>query len=155
MLGFSNFWSIVDRSLNFWHKFLKCYIDVDGGRIPPWRGLPLPRVRACVNCSRDSTIRGMREVGGLIVRRECSDSKGSARFARSLTDQSSEDETISRVAKHSRHAGGRGLTEREAEQRSVAIPKQHNKSLDLYVTECKDIDRRWTECPTMGLEIVV
>ena len=47
-------------------------------------GSLLTRAAACVNCSRDSTIRGMREVGGLIVRRECSHSKGSARFARSL-----------------------------------------------------------------------
>ena len=31
-------------------------------------------------------FRDMHEVGGLIVRRECSHSKGSARFARSLTE---------------------------------------------------------------------
>ena len=48
-------------------------------------GSLLTRAAACVNCSRDSTIRGMHEVGGLIVRRESSHSNGSARFARSLT----------------------------------------------------------------------
>jgi hypothetical protein len=58
-------------------------------------------------------FRGMREVGGFVIRSECSDSKGSARFARFLTEQGAEVETISRDTKHSRHAGGRGLTERE------------------------------------------
>ena len=32
-------------------------------------------------------FRDIREVGGLVVRRQPSDSKGSARFARSLTDE--------------------------------------------------------------------
>jgi hypothetical protein len=58
----------VDRSLKFWHKFLKWYIEYDGGRTPPKGG----------RCPLDV-------VGGLIVRRESSDTKGSARFARSLT----------------------------------------------------------------------
>ena len=61
-----------------------------GGKDSPMAGSLLTRAAACVNCSRDSTIRGMREVGGLIVRREPSDTKASARFARSLDDQSSE-----------------------------------------------------------------
>ena len=65
-------------------------------------GSLLTRAAACVNCSRDSTIRGMHEVGGLIVRRECSDSKGFARFARSLTEQQAEVETISHVIQYSR-----------------------------------------------------
>ena len=74
---------------------------------PPWRGLPLPQGRACVNCSRDSTIRGMREVGGLIVRRECSHSKGSARFARSLTERQARIETY-RAIQNIRDIGARG-----------------------------------------------
>jgi hypothetical protein len=81
----------------------------------------------------------MREVGGLIVRRECSHCKGSARFARSLTDQGGMDgKTIARVCliQNSRDIGARGLVVREQEQRSVAMPKQHNKPLGLYVTEC-------------------
>ena len=66
-------------------------------------GSLLTRAAACVNCSRDSTIRGIREVGGLIVRRECSDSK-EFRSLRSLPDrQGAEVETISRDTKHSRH----------------------------------------------------
>jgi hypothetical protein len=35
-----------------------------------------------------------------------------------------------------RDIGAGGLLEREQEQRSVALPKQHNKPLGLYVTEC-------------------
>ncbi len=68
----------------------------------------------------------MREVGGLIVRRERSQGQGSARFARSLTDPSSRDgKTIARghLIQNSRDIGARGLLEREQEQRSVAIPK--------------------------------
>ena len=83
--------------------------------------------------------RDMREVGGLIVRRECSQGQGSARFARSLTDQSGRDgKTIARVCliQNSRDIGARGLVVRELEQRSVALQKQHNKPLGLYVTKC-------------------
>tara|TARA_R100000458_G_scaffold39137_1_gene36641 strand:- start:226 stop:378 length:153 start_codon:yes stop_codon:yes gene_type:complete len=47
------------------------------------------------------------------------------------------------------------LIDREQEQRSVALPKQQYNPLGFIVTECKDIDRRWTEWTTMGLEIVV
>ena len=36
-------------------------------------------------------FRDIREDGGLVVRRQPSDSKGSARFARSLTEQQAED----------------------------------------------------------------
>ena len=70
-------------------------------------GSLLTRAAACVNCSRDSTIRGMREVGGLIVRRECSDSKGSARFARSLTERQPRMKTY-RALLNIRDMGGRG-----------------------------------------------
>jgi hypothetical protein len=70
-------------------------------------GLFLTHAAARVNCSRDSTIRGMREVGGLIVRREYSDSKGSARFARSLTDEVPRIETISRMNQYSCDMRGR------------------------------------------------
>ena len=70
-------------------------------------GSLLTRVAACVNCSRDSTIRGIREVGGLIVRRECSDSKGSARFARSLTERQARIETY-RAIQNIRDIGARG-----------------------------------------------
>ena len=48
-------------------------------------------------------FRDMREDDGLVVRRQHSDTKGSARFARSLTDKVPRVENISRVAKHSRH----------------------------------------------------
>ena len=71
-------------------------------RTSPMVGSLLTRAAACVNCSRDSTIRGIREVGGLIVRRECSDSK-EFRSLRSLPDrQGAEVETISRVIQYSR-----------------------------------------------------
>jgi hypothetical protein len=49
----------------------------------------------------------MREVGGLIVRRELSHRQGSARFARSLTDRMSRNETISRVIQTKRGMRGR------------------------------------------------
>ena len=46
-------------------------------------------------------FRDMHEVGGLIVRRKCSHTKGSARFARSLTDSMARNETISCVNQYS------------------------------------------------------
>ena len=52
-------------------------------------------------------FRDMREVGGFVIRSNASHSKGSARFARSLTEQQAEDENISRDTKHSRHGRAR------------------------------------------------
>ena len=52
-------------------------------------------------------FRDMREVGGLIVRRECSHIKGSARFARSLDELMARIETISRVIPTKRGIRGR------------------------------------------------
>ena len=46
--------------------------------------------------------RATREVGGLIVHRECSHSKGSARFTRSSSHRIARIETISRVIQYSR-----------------------------------------------------
>ena len=59
-------------------------------------------------------FRAMREVGGLIVRRECSDSKGSARFARSLTERQARIETY-RAIQNIRDMRAGGLLEREGE----------------------------------------
>ena len=108
-------------------------------------GLPLPRVRACVNCSRDSTIRGMREVGGLIVRRESSQGQG-CRSLRSLPDRTDgEDENISRVAKHSRH--GRARVKLNASMRAEfqAICRLAETTIRLLVIYCYRMLRRLYE----------
>jgi len=52
-------------------------------------------------------FRDMREVGGFVIRSELSDSKGSARFARSLTDEVPRIEIISRVIPTKRGMRGR------------------------------------------------
>ena len=62
----------------------------------------------------------MREVGGLIVRRECSDTKGSARFARSLDELMARIETY-RALLNIRDIRAGGLLEREREARCQAI----------------------------------
>ena len=71
----------MDRlTLKFWHKFLKRYIDTTGtGRTP--RGGSQKRRRAhALIVPAFLDFRDMREVGGLIVRRESSHTKGSARL---------------------------------------------------------------------------
>ena len=72
-------------------------------------GSLLTRAAACVNCSRDSTIRGIREVGGLIVRRECSHTKGSARLRLAPSATAARFETY-RVLLNIRDIGAGGLS---------------------------------------------
>ena len=51
-------------------------------------GVALSNAGGCALIDRAKQyFRDMREVDGLIVRRECSQGQGSARFARSLTDE--------------------------------------------------------------------
>ena len=56
----------------------------------------------------------MREVGGFVIRSDLSHTKGSARFARSLTELRARIETY-RALLNIRDIGARGLTDRELE----------------------------------------
>ena len=101
MLGFVNFWSIVDKLDDFWHKFLRSIIYSATGTDSPYGGsLSNADAHALIDRAK-LDFRDMREVGGLIVRRKCSHTKASARFARSLTDSMARNETISRVNQYS------------------------------------------------------
>ena len=57
--------TIVDRSVKFWHNFVKWYID-DAGRTKSPKGVSKTRAGGRVNCSRDSTIRGVHEAERLL-----------------------------------------------------------------------------------------
>jgi len=148
----------VDRSDKFWQKCLRRYIEARRQGFPPWRGLPLPQGRACVNCSRDSTIRGMREVGGLIVRRECSHSQGSARFARSLDELMARIETY-RALLNIRDMRAGGLLEREREARCQAIcchtPNNIINTCIYMLQNVKRTVRRWKQWTILRRERVV
>ena len=82
------------------------YITWCQGLTPEGGSLSNERAPALIDRA-NLDFRDMHEVGGLIVRRECSDSKGSARFARSLTDSMARIETISRVNQYSCDMRGR------------------------------------------------
>ena len=90
-------------------------------------------------------FRDMHEVGGLIVRRESSHTKVSARFARSLDELMARIETY-RALLNIRDIGAGGLSWTRAWElqvkRSVAIPNQQYFSI---VTECKDTVHKWKE----------
>ena len=87
MLGYGSLCTIVDRLVKFWQKCLRSIIYSAVARTPPI-GVTLSNGRAPALIDRAKLdFRDMREVGGLIVRRECSQGQGSARFARSLTDE--------------------------------------------------------------------
>ena len=66
------------------------YITCWDGRTPSGGSLSNEGAPALIDRAKQY-FRDMREVDGLVVRRQPSDSKGSARFARSLTEQQAED----------------------------------------------------------------
>ena len=87
MPGYVNLCTIVDKLLDFWQKCLKSIIYSAVARTPPWGvALSNERVPALIDRAK-LDYRDMREVGGFVIRSECSQGQGSARFARSLTDE--------------------------------------------------------------------
>ena len=100
----------------------------------------------------------MREVGGLIVRRECSDSKGSARFARSLDELMARIETY-RALLNIRDIRAGGLLEREREAQCQAIcchtPNNNKITCNLLLQIVKRTVRKWIESTILRRERVV
>ena len=84
------------------------YITCWNGRTPSGGSLSNADAPALIDRA-NLDFRDMREVGGLIVRREFSGSKASARFARSLTDMVPRIETY-RVLLNIRDIGAGGLS---------------------------------------------
>ena len=93
----------------------------------------------------------MREVGGLIVRRKCSHSKGSARFARSLDELMARIETY-RTLLNIRDMSARGLLERKREAWCQAIcchtPNNNKITCNLLLQNVKKL----TECGQKRLD---
>ena len=103
-------------------------------------------------------FRDMREVGGLIVRRECSHIKGSARFARSLDELMARIETY-RALLNIRDIGAGGLLDRDHETRCQAIcchtPNNNKITCNLLLQNVKKTVRRWNELAILRRERVV
>ena len=107
MPGYGSLCTIVDRLLSFWQKCLKSIIYSRRRQEPPWGVAPSNAGGHALIDRAKLDFRDMREVGGLIVHRECSQGQGFARFARSLTDEVPRIETISRVIPTKRGMRGR------------------------------------------------
>ena len=103
-------------------------------------------------------FRDMCEVGGLIVRRECSHTKGSARFARSLDELMARIETY-RALLNIRDIRAGGLLEREREAQCQAIcchtPNNNKITCNLLLQNVKKTVRKWIGSTILRRERVV